>query len=434
MISSRSTAAVDSEPRVCTVCPLLCEDVIVTADGMTGACGAGAAAFGMLAGEASASCSIDGSAAPRETALDRAAATIVSARRVLLTGLADASLEAITTALDLAEAVGAAVDAGGSEMSQVSGPTIARTGEVTSEWEELRDRADLVIFWFCDPSATHPRFIERFVTPPRPGNGPRRTIAIGGDSVLPPAPTHRHIALPTAAAVDAARLIEAAVAGNRGGSPRADDDAIAAAADVVANAIAGGGCVAVVTMRGADPNGLGPWSTALLVRAIAHQKPAFEIPLAGGLDGGANLAGAAAVCTWRYGAAGAIARADRGGGPFLPAESDAVRLIDRGEADCVVAVGRMAPPVAVAVARRAATIGLVRIGAADAASTDAARPAIRLGCRSLLASRSGSLLRGDGRRVVLGTDTDAAGDSMTAVLAALVTGVRACLQPRRGPA
>ncbi|MCE9629231.1 MAG: hypothetical protein K8S94_00730 [Planctomycetia bacterium] len=431
MTSSRSTAAVAPESRVCTVCPLLCEDVVVTAGGVIRACAAGAAAFGRLGSEAATAAT--GAGAARDTAIDRAAALITAARRVLVTGLADATLEGITTALDLAEAVGAAVDIGGSETSQVSGPTIARAGEVTAEWEELRDRADLVVFWFCDPSATHPRFIERFVTPPTPGKMPRRTIAIGVEPVLPASSTHRHAVLPLAAAIDAARLIEAAVAGIRGGPLRADDEAIAAGAEVVADAIAAAECVAIVTTRGADPIGLGPWSTALLVRAITHAKPAFEIPLAGGIDGGANLAGAAAICTWRYGAAGGIARADRGGGPFLPAECDAVRLIDRGEVDCVVAVGRLSPFVEAAVARRAATIGLVRIASGDAASADPARPSIRLGCRSLLASRSGTLLRGDGRRIVLGPGLAADDDSMAAVLADLVARVQACLQTRRGP-
>ena len=31
-----------------------------------------------------------------------------------------------------------------------------------------RERADLVIYWGCDPVTTHPRHIERYA-PPRPG-------------------------------------------------------------------------------------------------------------------------------------------------------------------------------------------------------------------------------------------------------------------------
>jgi formylmethanofuran dehydrogenase subunit B len=89
-------------------------------------------------------------------------------------------------------------------------------------------------------------------------------------------------------------------------------------------------------------------------------KPAFEVPLGDRDDD------AVAVCTWRYGAAGAIDRADRGGGRFRAAEGDAVRLIDRGEVDCVVVVGEPTAHVAAAIAR-AAGLSVVRLPADEAA-------------------------------------------------------------------
>jgi predicted MFS family arabinose efflux permease len=48
----------------------------------------------------------------------------------------------------------------------------------------------------------------------------------------------------------------------------------------VAAAVAAASCVAVVTDWAADPTGLGPWSTASLVRRLAGRRPAFEVPLA----------------------------------------------------------------------------------------------------------------------------------------------------------
>jgi thiamine monophosphate synthase len=73
-----------------------------------------------------------------------------------------------------------------------------------------------------------------------------------------------------------------------------------------------------------------------------------------------------AVCTWRYGAAGAIEVADRRGGRFRPAEGDAVRLISRHEIDCVVVIGSPTAEVAQAIERAGTGIAVVRI-AADAA-------------------------------------------------------------------
>ena len=95
------------------------------------------------------------------------------------------------------------------------------------------------------------------------------------------------------------------------------------------------------------------------MRTIAHVKPAFELPL------GERDDAALAVCTWRYGAAGAIARADRAGGRFLPAEADAERLIARREVDCVVVVGEATSAVEVAVAQSGVDLTVVRL-AADA--------------------------------------------------------------------
>ncbi|MFM8435109.1 MAG: hypothetical protein ACKOBP_07170, partial [Planctomycetia bacterium] len=59
-------------------------------------------------------------------------------------------------------------------------------------------------------------------------------------------------------------------------------------------------------------------------------------------------------------------RADRDGGRFLPAEASARRLIERGEVDCVVAVGRLADSVAAALARSPRGIEVIRVDAEPA--------------------------------------------------------------------
>jgi hypothetical protein len=74
-----------------------------------------------------------------------------------------------------------------------------------------------------------------------------------------------------------------------------------------------------------------------------------------------DVGAAAAVCTWRYGAAGAIARADRSGGECLPGEASAARLVERGEVDCVVAIGTLAADVERAIAERGDSLAVVRI-------------------------------------------------------------------------
>ena len=265
------------------------------------------------------------------------AKTLRSARRVLVTGLRGASLEAATAACDLAEAVGAAVDFGEADVDRPAGPTIARAGAVTADPEEMRDRADLVILWGCDPATAAPEIA----------------------ALVPPQAEVLRMPPPGADSVAAARLVHLLV---RGGSPPAERGAWVEACTAASAAIGRASCVAIVTADSADQLGLEAWAITHLVREIAHAKPAFEIPLGRG-----GHAAAAAVCTWRYGAAGAIARADRTGGRFLPSEASARRLIERGEVDCVVAIGELAGPVAAALARCPGDIEVIRLEA-DAAA------------------------------------------------------------------
>lgn len=262
--------------------------------------------------------------------VDAHAATLAAARRVLLTGLLDASLDAARAACDLAESLGAAIDFGATDLDRPSGPTIARAGSVTADPAEMRDRADCVMLWGCDPAASHPAIAASL---------PQRAVVLR----MPP---------PPATSIDAARLILHLV---RGGQPPAATGFLMDACLAARAAIEKASCVAIVTDEATDPLGLEPWAITHLVREIAHVKPAFEIPLRA-----AEHATAAGVCTWRYGAAGAIARADHDGGRFLPGEASARRLIERGEVDCVLGIGRLADGVEEAIARRGPGLTVVR--------------------------------------------------------------------------
>lgn len=271
------------------------------------------------------------------------AAALVAARRVLVTGFAAAAVETAALACDLAEALGAAVDPGDIDCGQVAGPTITRIGAVTADPGELRDRADLVIFWFC-PTAQAAALRAAYVTPATATGRTRRMIAVGPTAATP----EGHLPVPREEAFDLARLLHAAAAGIACPAPAT----LAAACDTLRTALDAAGCIGFVTCHD-DPTGLEPWSLAGLVRTLAHSKPAFEVPLVPAGE-------AAAVCTWRYGAAGAIARADRDGAAFLPAECDALRLVARGEVDAVVTTGPLPAAVEAAIAARGDAITVIR--------------------------------------------------------------------------
>jgi len=416
---------------------MVCEDIRLSGGAAEHAClhGQGAFAAALQAATSSAPLAwVRGAACPDAAAVARAvtqaAQRLQSARRVLVTGLGDATLEAIGVACDIAEALGAAVDAGSHEMAQTTGPGIARSGEVTAAWEEVRDRADLVLFWFHDPARSHPRFLERFVVPgplaasasPTPARPlQRRTLSVGEAPVLPVGPHHQHLPLAPGHCLELTRALHASLAGC---SPPAEAaSSLTLARTLLQEAIGAAGCVAVVTQT-EHASGLEAWSVAELVRRINRTKSAFTIPLENGLNRGgspgANAAGAAAVCTWRYGAAGAVARADRLGGAFLPAEADACRLILRGEVDAVLAVGQLLPSVEAALASRDTPLTLVRVDDCLAQPAPVAAD-IHLACASLLCDGPGTLLRADGREVCLGPPVAiSTAPPMVAVLTALL--------------
>jgi len=429
---SPDSIGIDSRRCTCTVCPLLCDDILITADGVERACDRGSATIrealapDMRPAAPPAEASENDMPLGRGAAMMRAATTLVSARRVLVTGLANATLEAITAACDLAETLGAAIDAGLPESARAAGPTIARAGEVTAAFEELRDRADLVIFWCCDPTTSHPRFIERFVAPPLADGRHRQTIAIGSGSVMPDAVTHRHLPLAHDLAVEAARCLHLRIAGRH--APDTLDGPLASDSSQLHDAIRSATCVAIVTGDADDSVGLEGWSIVHLVRTIAHEKHAFQIPLGAGLAaGGANGAGAAAACTWRYGAAGAIARANRMGSVFLPAESDAHRLISRGEVDAVVALGRLGEPLEQAITDRGDALSLVRISDAAEMPRKPTGRSIHIRCASLTITTTGTMLREDGRRIVLVPHQQATLPKMRELLVDLAGAVRQSL-------
>jgi hypothetical protein len=185
----------------------------------------------------------------------------------------------------------------------------------------------------------------------------RRTLAVGGP--LPAAPPGtEHVALDRDAAVEAARLVQHMLLHSE--PPSSAEPALAAACRTLHAAIDQAACVGFVTDHSSDSVGLESWSLVHLVRTIAHRKPAFEIPLR------PRAAAFDAVCTWRYGAAGAIARADRDGGEFQPGEASAMQLIERGEVDAVVVVGGLPPQVERSVAAYRDGLTVIRLAGSDA--------------------------------------------------------------------
>jgi formylmethanofuran dehydrogenase subunit B len=154
----------------CTSCGCLCDDIelhtengrIVRAER---ACRLGRAwFFGHCVTGAAAL--VDGRPAAMNDAVEAAADILAHADQPLIYGLGNSTCESQRAAVLLAEDVGGVID---THTSLTHGPSklgAQLVGKVTCTLGEVRNRADLVVYWGADPVATHPRHLTRYAYTP----------------------------------------------------------------------------------------------------------------------------------------------------------------------------------------------------------------------------------------------------------------------------
>jgi formylmethanofuran dehydrogenase subunit B len=157
-----------SKTLVCTGCGCLCDDVQVEADSsqlgqIENACAKGAAYLqAAFNPELRAKGSIRGQSCSSEAAVDEAARLLSKAKRRLVFGLDNSTLEAQAMAIELARKLGAVLD----DASSFSyGPIIERIIKKelpTCSLSEVKDKADLLLYWGANPTATHPRHLSKY--------------------------------------------------------------------------------------------------------------------------------------------------------------------------------------------------------------------------------------------------------------------------------
>jgi formylmethanofuran dehydrogenase subunit B len=109
---------------------------------------------------------IEGRAASVEYAIGRAAAILSESRAPLIWGLSRSSTDGQRAAVLLAEKLGANIDTTASVCHGPSIMAIQQVGESTCSLGEVRNRADLVVFWGANPVKSHPRHFERYSVDP----------------------------------------------------------------------------------------------------------------------------------------------------------------------------------------------------------------------------------------------------------------------------
>jgi len=156
---------------VCAFCGCVCDDIEVTIKGgviesVKGACGLGLAKLLNYSRERVYSPMVRRSQSfvevSFEEAVEEAADILVNAKYPLLYGWSSTSNEAVRLGVELAELVGGVID---DTSVTCHGPTtlaLQETGVVTATLGQLKNRADLMVYWGCNPGHAHPRHTVRY--------------------------------------------------------------------------------------------------------------------------------------------------------------------------------------------------------------------------------------------------------------------------------
>ena len=162
------------ENATCTFCGCVCDDQILTVDvdekkitKVQNTCVLGRAWFTQHGHEERPFALIDGKPATTEEAVEEAAQILAKARFPITYGLSDTTCEAQRQAVAISDMIGGNIDTTTSVCHGPSGIAFEGIGESTSTLGEIRNRADLVIFWGGNPAESHPRLFGRYALTPK---------------------------------------------------------------------------------------------------------------------------------------------------------------------------------------------------------------------------------------------------------------------------
>jgi len=152
----------------CPACGCLCDDIEVEIEQgrikrIENACAKGAGIFYSSENpDRRNSSQIDGQQVQLDKAIEEATSLLERSPRRLIFGLDNSTLEAQARGIELAQALGAVLD---DCSSFCQGPLIEQilNGAIPScSLSEVKDNADLLIYWGSNPSHSHPRHLSKF--------------------------------------------------------------------------------------------------------------------------------------------------------------------------------------------------------------------------------------------------------------------------------
>ncbi|MEA2046435.1 MAG: formylmethanofuran dehydrogenase subunit B [Euryarchaeota archaeon] len=156
---------------VCTGCSLLCDDIgLECEDGKISLtknlCRKGEGRYRSLREDRLVP-AVDGAKVGFDEAISRAAEMLGDAEKPLLFGWSNSTLEAQRIGIDLAKKLGATIDDTSSFCQGYLMEKVLRGEYPTCTLDEVRNFADVSIYWGSDPSSSQPRHMSRFSYFPR---------------------------------------------------------------------------------------------------------------------------------------------------------------------------------------------------------------------------------------------------------------------------
>lgn len=156
----------------CTFCGCVCDDIELSVENdhitkAKNACVLGKSWFLNHHVEDRPVATIEGQPASLEQAVERAAQILAGAKNAITYGLSDTTCEAQRVALAITDWIGGTVDTTTSVCHGPSGMAFQAVGEVTCTLGEIKNRADLLIFWGGNPAESHPRHFTKYSLMPK---------------------------------------------------------------------------------------------------------------------------------------------------------------------------------------------------------------------------------------------------------------------------
>ena len=289
----------------CLGCGCACDDIMVTVRDdriveAEHACPLGAAWFGD--GRVPGAALVDGRASADSAALDAAAELLRAAHGRLFVFLGDdLTCAAQRAALGIADRLGAVADAAVSETAANGILAAQRRGRAGATLGELRNRADLVLYWGVDPDTRYPRYRQRYTGHAsglhlRRGHHNRTVIAVDVGADAGPPDADVRVTLRPDQEVAALAELRARLLGRTLGQAA---EPAAELAELAAR-LTGAKYVAIVADGEPAAERRSPDRTEALI-TLAQALNAPTRAALSTLRGGGNRSGAEAVMTWQTG-------------------------------------------------------------------------------------------------------------------------------------